>query len=119
MRGNAKVVKVVAEVLLVLINAVLAGIFSMAWEIFSYSHLLRTTLAIFAERTLICGLVAVAAVCLLRWSLKSFVLRFSLLLTVTALNHICLSAFLVSLLPFGGRVLPAQPKASSTEDRGR
>ncbi len=101
------VFKLGVEISAVALNAALAFCLYDANLIFSYSSLLKTNLAVVSQWGFILGLVAVALVVILRKKARGFLLRFALLVTITLFNQMCLTAFLISMLPFEGKVLQA------------
>jgi hypothetical protein len=106
MNRSRKEVRLGLEMFTLALNATLAFCFYVANGIFSHSNLLKTNLAVASQWCFVFGLAAVALVVILRWKIKGFFIRFALLVTITLFNQICLMALLISLLPFGGKVLP-------------
>jgi hypothetical protein len=107
MTGNQTAFKLGVEMFAVALNVALAFCFYVANSIFSYSSLAKTNLAVASQWAFVFGLVATTLVVILRWKFKDFFIRFALLVIITLFNQVCLTALLISLLPVGGRVLPA------------
>ncbi len=106
MTGNQTAFKLGVEMFAVALNVALASCFYVANSIFSYSSLVRTNLAVVAQWAFVLGLLATTLVVILRFKFKDFLIRFAMLVMITLFNQVCLMALLISLLPFGGRVLP-------------
>jgi len=105
--NSSRMFRLGVEIFAVALNLALAFCFYVANSIFSYSSLVKMNLAVVSHWALVFGLLAVASVVILRRKFKDFFIRFALLVTITLFNQVCLIALLVSLLPFGGKVLPA------------
>jgi hypothetical protein len=107
MTRTRTVFKLGVETAAVALNAALAFCLYEANLIFSYSSLLKTNLAVASQWAFMLGLVGVALVVILRQKARGFLVRFALLVTITLFNQMCVTAFLISMLPFGGKVLQA------------
>lgn len=94
------------EVLAIALNIALGTCLWVARSIFSYSHLMKTNLAVFAEWGFVLGAIAIVALLILRQKITPFSNRFGFLVVITMFNQICVTALLVSVLPFGGKVVP-------------
>ena len=88
----------------VIVNASLAFCLYVASTIFSYSHLLKTNLAVLAEIGFVVGGIGIGFALYFPRKI-GFLTRLHLLAVLTFFNQTCVIAYLVSLLPFGGQVL--------------
>jgi hypothetical protein len=89
---------------IVFVNASLGFCLYVASRIFEYSHILKTNLTMVAEAGFFVGVVGVLAAFAFSKAIGSL-RRLHLLMVLTLFNQLCVTMFLVALLPFGGQVL--------------
>ena len=99
MRMTRQTLKILPEVIILIVNAFVGLSFYVVEQMLSHSRYLKVNYTFLAEKGFAVGVVALLAVLILRWKLKSPLLRMQLLIALTLYNQACLLAFVVSVTP--------------------